>query len=213
MLYGLDPNLVLALNLLGTVAFALSGGMAGVRARLDVFGVLVLAFAVGLAGGIVRDLLIGRAPATFRDERFLIAVVAAGLLVCCAHPLLARLERHVDIFDAAGLAVFCVTGAATALQFDVGGPEAVLLGAITAVGGGVVRDLFVGAPPTVLRNELYAIPALLGATLVVVPYVNGSHSVAWPVLGAAACFTLRLLGIRHRLDLPRPSDWFGAHAR
>ena len=213
MLFGFDPTLVLVLNLLGTVAFALSGGLAGVRAGLDVFGVLVLAGSVGLAGGIVRDLLIGREPATFRDERFLLMVVAAGVIACVAHPLFARLERHVDIFDAAGLAIFCVTGTAIALQYHVQGPSAVLLGAITAIGGGVLRDLFVGEPPTVLRNELYAIPALLGATLVAVPYVHGHHELAWPIVGAATCFTLRLLGIRFRLDLPRPSDWFGTHAR
>ncbi|MCW2973816.1 MAG: hypothetical protein JWN72_2089 [Thermoleophilia bacterium] len=213
MLFGFDATLVFVLNLVGTFAFALSGAMAGVRARLDVFGVLVLAGSVGLAGGIVRDLLIGRPPATFRDERYLFVAVAAGVLACLAHPLLGRLERHVDVFDAAGLAVFCVTGTATAIHFEVDGPAAVLLGAITAIGGGVLRDLFVGEPPTVLRDELYAIPALVGATIVAAPYVHGNHQLLWPILGAATCFTLRLLGIRYRLDLPRPSDWFGAGAR
>ena len=87
MVPGFDPTLILVLNLAGTFVFGLSGGLAGVRARLDLLGVVVLAFVVALAGGIVRDVLIGVPPATFRDGRYLAAAGAAGLpdaVVCKA---------------------------------------------------------------------------------------------------------------------------------
>jgi hypothetical protein len=94
--------LLLVLNLAGTFAFGLSGGMAGVRARLDLLGVVVLAVVVGLAGGITRDLLIGVPPATIRDWRYLAVAGGAGLVTFLAHPLLSRIRRPIDVLDAAG---------------------------------------------------------------------------------------------------------------
>ena len=96
--------LLLVLNLAGTFAFGLSGGMAGVRARLDLFGVVVLAVVVGLAGGITRDLLIGVPPATIRDWRYLAVAGGGGLVTLLAHPLLSRIGGPIDVLDAAGLA-------------------------------------------------------------------------------------------------------------
>src|SRR5512132_3210850 len=141
--------LLLVLNLAGTFAFGLSGGMAGVRARLDLFGVVVLAVVVGLAGGITRDLLIGVQPATIRDWRYL---GGAGLVTLFAYPLLSRIGGPIDVLDAAGLALFCVTGASTALEFGLAAAPAVILGAITGIGGGVLRDILVRQIPVVLRE-------------------------------------------------------------
>src|SRR5690348_3621577 len=108
---GFNPTLILVLNLAGTFVFGLSGGLAAVRATLDLFGVVVLAAVVGLAGGVIRDVLIGTPPATFRDWRYLAAAAAAGLVCFLARPALERIQRTVLIFDAAGLGLFCVTGA------------------------------------------------------------------------------------------------------
>ena len=198
LLRGFDPTLLLILNLVGTFVFGLSGGMAGVRAQLDLFGAVVLAVVVGLAGGIIRDLLIGTPPATFRDWRYLAVAGGAGLLTILAHPAIGRLQRPIDVLDAAGLALFCVTGAATALAHRLGVAEAVILGAITGIGGGMVRDILVREIPTVLRGGLYAIPALVGAGIVVVAYRAGDHTVTFPIVGAAVCFLMRMAA------LPRP---------
>jgi uncharacterized membrane protein YeiH len=109
--------------------------MAGVRARLDLFGVVVLAVVVGLAGGIIRDLLIGVPPATIRDWRYLAVAGGAGLVTLLAHPLLSRIGGPIDVLDAAGLALFCVTGASTALDHGLAaapgahGPAAAIIGA------------------------------------------------------------------------------------
>lgn len=199
-----DPTLMLWLNLLGTFVFGLSGGLAAVRARLDVFGVVVLAAVVGLAGGIVRDLLIGVPPATFRDWRYLAAVGAAGAVCFFAGTLVERGERGVLFFDAVGLAVFCVTGASKALDFHLGPVQATILGAITGIGGGMLRDVLLREVPVVLRHELYAIPALTGAGVVAVAHVAGTSSALFTLVGAGVCFTMRLAGLRYGLDAPSP---------
>jgi len=203
VLHGFDPTLLLVLNLAGTFVFGLSGGLAGVQARLDAFGVVVLAVVVGLAGGITRDLLIGIPPQTFRDWRYLAVAGGAGLVTFLAHPALERLERPILVLDAAGLALFSVTGASTALDHHVGAAEAVVLGAITGVGGGVLRDILLREVPVVLRSGLYAIPALIGAAIVATAWTRGTHGLAVPIIGAAVCFVIRLAGIYFDLNVPR----------
>lgn len=206
---GFSATLILGLNLAGTFVFGLSGGLAAVRSRLDLFGVVVLAAVVGLAGGITRDLLIGTAPATFRDWRYLAAAAAAGLVCFFAGRTLERAERSVMIFDALGLGLFAVTGASKALTFGLGPVPAILLGTITGVGGGVLRDVLLRQVPTVLREGLYAVPALLGAAVVVVAQQLGSTNPAFPVLGVAVCVVVRLAGLRYGWSVPTPPDEHG----
>ena len=205
--HGFDPTLILVLNLAGTFIFGLSGGMAAVRAKLDLFGIVVLSAVVGLAGGIIRDLLIGTPPATFRDWRYLVAAGAAGLVSFFARPGLERIEQQVLVFDAFGLGLFCVTGATKALDFGLGPAQAILLGAITGIGGGMLRDVLLNDVPTVLRHDLYAIPALLGAGVLVIAQENGSASAVFPVLGAAVCVSVRLVGLKYGVNVPiAPSE-------
>lgn len=206
LLHGFDPTLLLVLNLAGTFVFGLSGGLAAVRARLDAFGVVVLAVVVGMAGGITRDLLIGIPPETFRDWRYLAVGAAAGLVTFGAHAALSRLERPILIFDAGGLALFCVTGASTALDHDVGPVAAIVLGAITGVGGGALRDVLLREIPVVLRSGLYAVPALIGASVVVIASEGGSRNVAFPIVAAAVCFAIRLAGVHFDLGVPRAPE-------
>ena len=204
VLQAFDPTLLVVLNLAGTFVFGLSGGLAGVRARLDVFGVVVLAAVVGLAGGITRDVLIGLPAQAFRDWGYFTIAILAGVVTLLAPAALSRLERPILVFDAAGLALFCVTGASTALDHGVAPIGAVVLGAITGIGGGVLRDILVREIPVVLRTGLYAIPALLGAAIVVIASARGSHNLAFPILGAAVCFAIRVAGVYFNWKVPRP---------
>jgi len=193
------------LDLSGTFVFALSGALAGARYRLDIFGMLVLSFVAAVAGGIIRDVLIGATPpAAIDDWRYLAVSVAAGLITFRWYARINRLRSAVLTFDAIGLALFTVTGASKALSFDLDPAGAVLLGMLTGIGGGMLCDLLVSETPAVLRSELYAVAALAGASIVVLgDRLDITHSAAL-LTGAAVCFTLRILAIRRGWNLPAP---------
>jgi len=196
----------LVLDLAGTFAFALNGALTAVRvARIDIVGVVTLGMITALGGGIVRDVLLGALPpSTFLDWRYLLVAAVGGLLAFGLSRQLERLARSITIFDALGLSLFAVTGAAKALDLGFGAGQSVLLGAITAVGGGTIRDVLVRRVPTVLQSELYAIPALAGATVLVAAVGLGAPDLLGALLGAGLCLLIRLLGVGFRIDAPRP---------
>ncbi len=203
--------LVLVLDLCGTFVFALSGAMAGIKHRLDLFGVLVLSFAAGNAGGILRDLLIGAVPPPgIADWRYIAVPVLAGLLMFRWGSVVARMHDAVQIFDAGGLALFAVSGALKALAFHLGPVTAVLLGMLTGIGGGMVRDVLTAEVPSVLRGDIYAVAAMAGAAVVVIGRMIELPSAAVIVVGAVLCFGLRVMAIRRGWQLPmaRRSDGF-----
>jgi len=205
---GNGPLLLLVLDLAGTFAFALNGALTAIRvAQIDIIGVLTLGVITALGGGIVRDVVIDALPpATFSDWRYLV-VASAGALIAFA--LGQRLDRHataITILDAAGLSLFAVTGASKALEFGLGPVQAVILGAVTAVGGGTVRDVMLQRVPVVLRSELYAIPALVAATITVVASKVDAYGAPVAVIAAVICFGIRMLGVRFGINAPRPVD-------
>ena len=196
-------TLVLVLDLCGTFVFALSGALAGIKHRLDVFGVLVLSYAAANSGGIIRDLLIGAVPPPgVADWRYIAVPILAGLATFRWSSVVDRLHDSVKIFDAAGLALFAVSGAQKALAFHLGPLTAVILGMLTGIGGGMVRDVLAAEVPTVLRGDVYAVAALAGAAVVVVGRMLRFPSAAVTLAGAVLCFGLRLVAIRRGWQLP-----------
>jgi uncharacterized membrane protein YeiH len=196
-------TLVLVLDLIGTFVFALSGATAGVKRRLDLFGVLVLSFAAANTGGISRDVLIGAVPpAALSDWRYLAVSLLAGLLSFFWYSGIDRLHSPVQVFDGAGLAVFAVAGAQKALAFGLSPVMAALLGMLTGIGGGMARDVLLAEVPAVLRSEIYAVAALVGAAVVVIGDRLHLPPVATSVAGAGLCFGLRLIAIRRGWHLP-----------
>ena len=197
---------LLVLDLVGTFVFALSGAVAGIRQRLDLFGVLVLSFAAASAGGIMRDLLIGAVPpSAISDWRYLGVSLLAGLVIFFWYPVSERLPKLANlvlIFDGAGLAVFAVAGTQKALGYGLNPVMSALLGMLTGVGGGMLRDVLLAQVPTVLRSELYAVAALVGASVVVVGHVLNFHPTAMAIAGAVLCFGIRLIAIRRGWRLP-----------
>jgi uncharacterized membrane protein YeiH len=196
--------LLVGFDLGGTFVFALSGATAGVKHRLDLFGVLVLAFAAGNSGGIARDVMIGAVPpAAMSDWRYIAVSILAGLITFYWYRTINRLSSPVLVFDAAGLALFAVAGAGKALAFHAGPVAAMLFGMLTGVGGGMVRDVLVSEIPTVLRTELYAIAALIGAAAVVIGRMLNVPSSVSAVTGAVLCFAVRLAAMRRGWRLPK----------
>ena len=133
-----EPALLVSLDLAGTFTYALNGGLTAVRAaRLDIVGVVTVAMASGLGGGIIRDILLGALPpATFSDWRYLAVAAAGGLAAFALSSQLVRLATLITVLDAAGLGLFAVTGASKALGLGLGAAPAVILGAVSGVGGG-----------------------------------------------------------------------------
>ena len=196
-------TLLLTLDLIGTFVFALSGAAAGIKGKLDLFGVGVLAFVSGNAGGVTRDVLIGSVPpAAIDDWRYVAVSLTAAAVTFVWYPSVKRLRPIVLLFDAAGLGLFAVAGTQKALAFGVNPFVSALLGMLTGIGGGMLRDLLVNEIPVVLRADLYALAALAGAGVVV-----GGHLLRWPptattITGAILCFGLRLIAIRRGWNLP-----------
>jgi uncharacterized membrane protein YeiH len=192
-----------ALDLIGTFVFAISGAVAAVNRRLDVFGILVLSFVAGTFGGIARDLLIGAVPpAALTDGRYLLVSVLAGMITFFWYAGVDRLRSPVLLFDAAGLSLFAVAGAQKAIEFGLNPVMAALLGMLTGIGGGMTRDVLIAEIPQVLRSELYAVAALAGASVVVVGNLMDIAYGLSALAGAALCFGLRFMAITHGWHLP-----------
>jgi uncharacterized membrane protein YeiH len=200
------PPVLLALDLAGTLAFAVNGALTALRvARLDIVGVVTLGMITALGGGIIRDVLLDRLPpATFSDWRYLAVAAGGGLVAFLFGRRLDRLTTLITVMDAAGLSLFAVTGAGTALDLGLGPAPAAILGAVTGVGGGTLRDVLVRRIPSVLSSGLYAIPALVGATATVVVTELGVYDVPTAVGAAALCFGIRMIGVHFDLDAPTP---------
>ncbi|WP_300018535.1 TRIC cation channel family protein [Pseudonocardia sp.] len=195
--------MLVVLDLLGVAVFAASGALAAVHARLDLFGVMLLAAVTGLGGGVVRDVLLGvTPPSTLRQWPYLVVPAVVALLVLRWHPAVSRLRRAVQLADAFGLALFVTTGTAVALAAGAPAVTAGLVGVITGVGGGVLRDVLLNEIPTILRREIYAVAAAGGAAVVVAGDAAGLPEL--PVaLGAALLVAgTRVLALWRRWNTP-----------
>lgn len=195
-----------AVELLGTAAFALSGILAGMRARMDVFGISVLGFLAAFGGGTLRDILLDRRPFVWVQNVSLIWLVMA---LSAASMLWLRGGRRgigaraVQVADALGLGVFAASGVQYALVAQMPLLVAVLLGVVTGVFGGVMRDIACQQVPTAFADHRpYAVCAFAGGWAYVGAAVLGWP--AWLALLASAAITtgLRLLAVRLDWRLP-----------
>ncbi|MFE9907225.1 trimeric intracellular cation channel family protein [Streptomyces clavifer] len=203
-----EPTPLLALDLTGTFAFGLNGALLAVRAaRLDVVGVVVLGLITALGGGFIRDVMIGSLPpSTLLDWRYYTLAALGALIAFALSRHLRRIGKAITVLDTIGLSTFAVTGASTALDAGQGVAPAILLGVVTAVGGGTIRDTLVRQIPTVLRSGLYAVPALVGAAVTVATVEMGVYGLPAALGAAAACFLIRMLGLRYGLNAPEPPE-------
>lgn len=198
-----SERVLFACDLAGTFVFALEGARAAADAGLDYLGVLVLAFATALAGGIVRDLLIGAVPPqAIRDVRYPLTAFTGGVVVIFLHGFTRPSNDALMALDAAGLSLFAVAGTKKALGYGIHPLMAILLGAVTGAGGGTVRDLMLSLIPAVLRVEIYAVAALSAGTVMVIAGRLGCPPLLGAVLGGVVCFVLRVTGFKLGWSLP-----------
>ncbi|MET9133688.1 trimeric intracellular cation channel family protein [Streptomyces sp. CAI-85] len=200
------PSVQHTLDLIGIFVFAISGALLAVRKNFDVFGIGVLAEVTALGGGLFRDLVIGAVPpAAFTDLGYFLTPLLAALLVIFLHPQVERIQTGVNVFDAAGLGLFCVTGTTKAYDYGLGLTASAALGLATAVGGGVLRDVLANEVPSLLRwdRDLYAVPAIVGAGMVVLCIRYDALTPLASGFAAAVAFVLRLLAMRYHWRAPR----------
>ena len=204
------PRLIFVLELIGTIAFAVSGAVLAVRKGMDVFGVTILGLTTAVGGGAIRDLLLGNTPPlTFREPVYALTAIGVSLVVFLkpVRHFLTGNHRHaaalLQLSDSLGLALFTVSGVQVA--YLLGHSESLFLltfvGVVTGVGGGVLRDIMAGRTPFIFVKHVYASAALAGALLC---------AWMWPLIGQTAAMLagfavimiIRLLSAHYRWSLP-----------
>ena len=199
------------LELLGTVAFAVSGAMLACKKNMDLFGVCALGLTTACGGGVVRDTMLGKLPPTiFREPVYALTAIIVSMIMFL--PALRRklLTNHriydivILLADSAGLGIFTVAGVSAAWTAGYGGSFffAVFLGTLTGVGGGVIRDVMAGMPPYIFVKHIYACAAIIGAVVCELLWTVLGRSAAM-LIGAAVIFVIRLLAAYFRWSLPR----------
>lgn len=206
---------VFILEIIGTVAFAVSGAMTAIKKHMDILGVVILGLVTAVGGGIIRDLVLGITPPnTFRDSTYAIVAVLTSIVVF--FPFVRRLMLHTRrlydfilfFMDSLGLAIFTVMGifSASKLGWDHSLFLLLFVGVITGVGGGVMRDILAGNTPYIFVKHIYACASLAGALACVVAW-NRIGSLYAMSVGALVVFILRLLAAYFKWNLPRAKDF------
>lgn len=196
---------IYVLDLFGTMAFAVTGAFKAIEKKFDIVGIIILATITGLAGGTIRDIIIGKVPPnSIADPAYIAITVATGIVIFL---LFSRLKKHWNLFlkfDAIGLGVFTIIGATFAYNiFGLNFLAIAFAGIVTAIGGGILRDVFVQDTPIIFVKELYASASLIG---VVVFYfilvLDGSLYLA-TILGIIITTGLRMVAMKFNWNLPR----------
>jgi uncharacterized membrane protein YeiH len=193
-------------EIIGTIAFAISGATTAIKKELDLLGVIVLGMVTAVGGGVLRDVIGNVEPAIFSNTGIVwLAFFTAFLTFVIAYISLDIMEKKYffwlfTISDAIGLAVFTIFGCQKMLvEYDAG--TAVFFGVLTGVGGGLIRDILAGQTPYVLSKHFYASSCIVGALIYILirPY-RGSLAV---FLGVVSVFISRMLAVRFRWNLPK----------
>ena len=191
------------LEIVGTIAFAISGAMVGIQKKLDIFGITFMAVTTAVGGGIFRDLIIGNIPPNaFKDPTFSLIAIVCAFLTCIFYKEISKFKFSIVLSDAIGLGVFTAIGSNAALNNDITGTFAIIvMGLLTGVGGGILRDVFTKNIPFVFRKEIYAVACILGSIVFCIIYPFTSRVFALYVTFIIT-FLVRILSIKYDIHLP-----------
>lgn len=192
-------------DLFGTFAFAVSGALLGVKKDMDIYGMFVLAISVGVGGGTMRDMMLGRTPPfVLTDINYMLVIAAATLLVFFLNSIMEKSlpMKTLNIADAVGLGVFTSIGANVALSCNVEWYGIIFFGVMTATAGGMIRDTLAGEVPFVLKKEVYASASIIGGIIFIILYKAGA-GLNMNILVTSVIVTLiRILAIYKDWHLP-----------
>lgn len=207
-------TILFAIEIIGTVAFAITGVITALEKKFDIFGALVLGTVTAVGGGIVRDLILGYTPPmAFRKSVYAITAVMTSLMVfIIAYFFGKRIKKHFDvysqvinIFDSIGLSVFVVGGVNSAVACGFGDNMflSIFVATLTGVGGGILRDIMAGRVPKILRKRVYALAAIIGAVIYyLLIYYNICPTTPAIIIGAGSVLTIRILATIFHWNLP-----------
>tara|TARA_B100000749_G_scaffold198750_1_gene154795 strand:+ start:16 stop:657 length:642 start_codon:yes stop_codon:yes gene_type:complete len=193
------------LDLFGTMAFAVTGAFKAIEHKADIVGIIILATITGVAGGTIRDIILGKTlPNSLIDPAYVIITVISAVILFF---LYSKMRKHWNVFlkfDAIGLGVFTVIGATFAYNLvGMNFLVIVLAGMLTAIGGGILRDVFVNQTPIVFVKELYASASFIGAVLFYFTLLVTNEIYAAMIIGLVITTALRLIAMKYNWNLPR----------
>ncbi|KAF6248834.1 MAG: trimeric intracellular cation channel family protein [Nitrosopumilus sp. YT1] len=192
---------------MGTIAFAVTGASKAIAHKADIFGILVLATVVGVAGGITRDIIFGRFPTAFSDPTYVSLTVITGIVMFFLYSYFKKRMNVWLVFDAIGLGVFSIIGASIAYQIvGLDFLSMLFAGVITAIGGGILRDIFVRDIPIVFVKEVYAVASIIGIVIFYTILSYGVDMQVASIIGIVAATGIRLLAMKYKWNLPRVKD-------
>jgi len=195
---------IYALDLFGTIAFAVTGAFKAIENKSDVVGILLLATLTGVAGGTIRDIVLGQFPNSLSDPSYVIVTVLSGISIFF---LYSHLKKHWNLFlkfDAIGLGVFTIIGATTAYHLvGLNFLAIIFSGILTAVGGGILRDVVVTQVPIVFVKEFYASASFIGIIAFYLILYFGGELYYATILGIILTITLRFIAMRFNWNLPK----------
>lgn len=193
----------LTIDILGTIAFAISGVLVAMDKRLDLFGVFIIAFVTAVGGGTLRDMLIGNTPvAWMQDSVYTITILGSVIFAILLQERLRYLRKSLFLFDTIGIGLYTLVGIDKGLQAELIPIMCIALGTITACFGGVIRDILCNEIPVIFRKEIYATACILGGAsfflLTRLPIIDEYAFTAsiFVVIG------IRLLAVRYKIALP-----------
>jgi len=199
----MEMSLFTILDVLGTIAFAISGALSAMNRRLDLFGIFIIAFVTAIGGGTVRDILIGNTPVMWMENIvyiYLIGIVT--ILAIIFRNKLNYLKKSLFLFDTIGLGVFTITGVETGIQNGLDPIISVALGAMTGTFGGVIRDILCNEIPVIFRKEIYATACLIGALAYVILYDMGMDADVIYIVTSLTVISIRLVVVKYKISLP-----------
>lgn len=190
-------------DLLGTIAFAISGVLVAMDKKLDLFGVFIIAFVTAVGGGSLRDMLIGDTPvAWMREPAYTVTIVASVLFAILFQSRLKYLRRSLFLFDTIGIGLYTMVGIEKGLQAELTPFICIALGTITASFGGVIRDILCNEIPVIFRKEIYATACIAGGILYFLLLRSPLEEKYAYALAIIAVISIRLLAVRFKIALP-----------
>ncbi len=191
------------IDILGTIAFAISGVLVAMEKRLDLFGVLIVAFVTAIGGGTLRDVLIGNTPVVWmRDATYMLTILVAVVFAILFSGQLKYLRKSLFFFDAVGLGLFTLIGIEKGLQAGLLPGMCIALGTMTASFGGVIRDILCNEIPVIFRKEIYATACIFGGIAYFMLVTLGIPEKYSYIVAVVAIITIRLLAVRFGIALP-----------